>query len=77
MSIIRYHNVFSGIASINTIKFSSYTNDLQNKMRRDVGRIKKSDKIIMKSDKTGKPFYIEAESYYKDITAEVSKFYEK
>lgn len=44
-------------------------------MRRGIDRIKKSDTIILKSDKTGSHCYTNSESYRKAITTDVCKFY--
>lgn len=52
---------------INNIKFN---NDLQHRMRKDI------DKII-KSDKTGKHYYIDAKLHYKTVNTEINKFYKK
>lgn len=55
-------------------KCNKHTDDFQHKMRRDIDKIQKSDKIILKSDTTGNHYSIDAGLYHKTITTEICKF---
>lgn len=51
-------------------KFNNQTNDVQHKMRRAIDKIKKSDEIIINSDKTGHHYSIDVELCHKAINTE-------
>lgn len=62
---------------ITKIRFTKAANELQQKIQKDILKTKKSDKIIIKADKTVNHYQIDVEKCHKAIYKKVNKFYKK
>ena len=65
------------IGIVKLIKFRKMRNNIQQKMYEDMRRFKESEKIFVKSDKSGNLYKIEKEKYRQMIFKEVVKNYKK
>ena len=65
------------IGMVKEIKFRKMRNNIQQKMYEDMRRFKESEKIFVKSDKSGNLYKIEKEKYKQMIFKEVFKNYKK
>lgn len=70
-SLVSKKDLFS---VVNRIKYTTTTyNKLQTNMKKDMTNICKSNKIIIKPDKTGNPCLFNVDEYHKAIRKEVDK----
>ena len=65
------------IGMVKEIKFRKMRNNIQQKRYEDMRRFKESEKIFVKSDKSGNLYEIEKEKYKQMISKEVVKNYKK
>ena len=65
------------IGMVKEIKFRKMRNNIQQKMYEDMRKFKESEKIFVKSDKSGNLYKIEKEKYRQMIFKEVVKNYKK
>ena len=65
------------IGMVKEIKFRKMRNNIQQKMYEDMRKFKESEKIFVKSDKSGNLYKIEKEKYRQMIFKEVGKNYKK
>lgn len=57
---------------LNKIKYTATNDNIQNNMKKDIAKIRKTNKVI-KSEKTGNYYYINVYDFYKSICKEVNK----
>lgn len=62
---------------IRSIKFRNVTNDFQNDLKYNIGKIKSSDEIFVTADKTKNIYKIPVEKYQQILNNNVTKDYEK
>lgn len=62
---------------IDKIKYVSKHNSLQKNMIKDIAKIHNTDRITVKSDKTGNLYFYNVADYYKAISKKVNKVYKK
>ena len=65
------------VDNISTIKFRKSTNEHQKKMKEDIKKIKKEDKLFIAGDKTKNYYKCDVEEYSKLKTREITKGYKK
>ena len=62
---------------IRSIKFRNVTNDFQNDLKYNIGKIKSSDEMFVTADKTKNIYKIPVEKYQQILNNNVTKDYEK
>ena len=62
---------------VNKIQFRKLRKPFQNKLKKDIKEINKSDKIFTKADKSGNLYKLSPKKYKKLLNDEVTKFYKK
>ena len=61
---------------ITAIKFRNYTNEFQEKMKKDIKMIKNDNRVIVKADKTSNLYKVQPEEYKKLLRDNITKSYE-
>ena len=65
------------VEMIKHVEMRNYSNQLQEKMREDINKMKQIPEVIVQADKTSNMYLIKKESYTKYLTENISKEYKK